>query len=75
MAIEHLAGGGTIFTGEDTHKFRIITLATAMHLELKGIRVKPWSVTASVKREFGLRGSNRSVYEQFCRMHNMEPRS
>lgn len=73
MAIEQFQGG-TIFTGEDTHKFRIQVLASAMWLELKGVRVKPFSVTARVKNEFGLRGSNRSVYEQFCRMHSIEPR-
>lgn len=72
MAVEH-GPGGTIYTGEDIHKYRIVTLARMMACELRGLRLKPYSVTARVKKEFGLTGSNRSVYEQFCRMHSMEP--
>lgn len=64
--------GGTIYTGDDTHVYRIHVLRAAMELELKGIRVRRRSVIASVKREFGLRGNRLSVYTQFCRMHQIQ---
>ena len=72
MAVDTFPGG-TVYTGDDIHRYRIHTLRMAMKLQLEGIHVKRYSVIASVKREFGLTGTNRSVYEQFCRMHGMEP--
>ena len=71
MTIEHFHGG-VVFTGEDVHVFRIHSLRAAMQLELLGIRVTHYrSVIALVRQEFGLTGSRRSVYEQFCTMHQL----
>ncbi len=65
--------GGTIFTGDDIHKFRILAFRSAMELGLAGIYVvRHRSVFSIVKAEFGLTGSNRSVYEAFCTMHGLE---
>lgn len=74
MAIERLPDGSTVFTNEDTHVFRILTLKQAMKLQLRGIQAfrGTRSIIARVKKEFGLTGSNQSVYEQFCTMHNLE---
>jgi len=72
MAVEEFKGG-TVYTGDDIHKYRICVLRTAMKLQLAGMSVKRYSVIASVKKEFGLTGTNQSVYEQFCRMHQLEP--
>lgn len=74
MAVE-VTSGATIYTGDDIHKYRIHTLRSGMALELKGLKVirGSRSIIAIVRREFGLTGSRRSVYEQFCRMHNLEP--
>ena len=72
MSIESFQGG-TIYTNEDTHVVRILTLRAAMRLQLRGIqafRGVP-SIIARVKKEFGLTGSHRSVYEQFCTMHQL----
>ena len=65
--------GGTVYTGDDIHKFRIITIAHAMRAELKGLRLyKGRSIFARVRDEFGLTGGRQSVYEQFCDMHQIE---
>ena len=75
MAVEQTSGG-TVYTGDDIHKFRIVTMAHAMYAELKGLKLyRGRSIFARVRDEFGLRGSRQSIYEQFCRMHSMEPRS
>lgn len=73
MAVEH-GPGGTVYTGEDIHKYRILTIAHAMRSELRGIKLyRGRSIFARVKEEFGLTGSRQSVYEQFSRMHSLEP--
>lgn len=73
MAIEHHPWG-TVFTGPDTHVYRIHVLRLALQMETRGIKLRRGvSVYANVKREFGLRGNRQSVYEQFCRMHSLEP--
>ena len=74
MAVEHTPGA-TVYTGDDIHKFRIVTVATEMHARLQGITLRRGrSIFTIVKSEFGLCGNHRAVYEQFCRMHGLEPR-
>lgn len=63
--------GATIIDGSDIARFRLLVLRSALYLEVRNIRVKPFSVTARVKREFGLRGNKKSVYAQFCAMHHL----
>ena len=65
MPIEHTRGG-TIITGESIEYYRICVLKTAVELELKGIRVKSWSVTAQAKREFGIKGNRQKIYDWLC---------
>lgn len=73
MAIEQTPGA-TTYTGDDIHKFRIVTIARAMKAELRGLKLyKGRSIFARVRDEFGLTGGRQSVYEQFCRMHQLEP--
>lgn len=72
MAIEHHPWGD-VYTGDDVHVYRILTLRMGLRLELRGIRIRRPSIHTLVKREFGLRGNRQSVYDQFCRMHNLEP--
>ncbi len=65
MPIIH-GSGGTIFTGESISYFRLCALKSAVGLELKGIKVKRWSVTAQVKKEFGIKGNRQKVYDWLC---------
>jgi hypothetical protein len=45
--------------------FRLLALRGALGLELKGLRRRGQSVCSIVKKEFGLKGSCQSVYNQF----------
>jgi len=44
---------------------RLLTLRSAFGLELKGMSRRGRSVYSIVKREFGLRGNQQRVYDQF----------
>jgi hypothetical protein len=46
-------------------QFRLITLRTALKLELLGMKHSRGSVYALIKKEFGLKGSKQKVYDQF----------
>jgi hypothetical protein len=69
--IEHHPGG-TTFTGVGVDIFRILSLRGMMEVELAGMHFRGGrSRTAAIKKEFGLTGNKRKVYEQFCKMHNI----
>jgi hypothetical protein len=74
MAIEKLKSGGFAITGkEDTAKFRLVSMASALRLKIKtGMEMSRGpSVATIIKKEFGLKGNNRKVYDQFCEMHGI----
>jgi hypothetical protein len=48
--------------------FRLLTLRTALSLELKGLKHSRVSVYAMVKREFGLKGSKQTVFTKFSKI-------
>jgi hypothetical protein len=50
---------------EQIARFRLITLRTALKLELLGMKHSRGSVYALIKKEFGLKGSKQKVYDQF----------
>lgn len=59
----------TTITGEREIKLaQMIAQKHAMNLERKGLRHSGGSVTARVKRHYGLRGNRESVYTQFCEL-------
>lgn len=65
MAIEQ-HNWGTVFTGADVNAFALLTLRSALGLELKGISVRRgFSAYATVKKRYGFRGSKQAVYDQF----------
>ncbi|HXB10842.1 MAG TPA: hypothetical protein VNZ45_02565 [Bacteroidia bacterium] len=45
--------------------FRLKTMLSGLGLELKGIGFRHGSMYATIKREFGLKGSKQKVYDQF----------
>ena len=56
----------TLTTPEEIDMFRIITLRSALKLELKGIQMTRGRTAYSmVKEEFNLKGSKQKVYDQF----------
>jgi len=71
MPITTLESGALVASG--THGvaiYRLLSMKSAMSLKLKcgmemtrSVRIFPL-----VKREFGLKGSNQKVYDQFCAM-------
>ena len=54
----------TILTGESINQFRAKVLLGALKLECLGMKRSGPSVYSIVKREYGLRGSKESVYNQ-----------
>lgn len=69
MAIESIPGGGTIITGEHIELYRMLALKGALSLEMKGLRrSRGASAHAVIKHEFGLTGSKRKVYDEFCKL-------
>jgi|TARA_Y100000015_G_C2382760_1_gene85785 hypothetical protein len=67
MAIQTDNNGGFVITGDDTSKFRLLTLHKALILETKGMKLSrnlP-SVYSTVKKEYGFKGSKVKVLAQF----------
>jgi anion-transporting ArsA/GET3 family ATPase len=52
-------------TPEKITAFRLLALRSALGLEIKGLKRRGQSVFSIVKREFSLKGSKQSVYDQF----------
>lgn len=53
---------------ENITLFRLLTLRTALKLEIEGMRKHGRSAYAIIKKEFGLKGSRQTVYEQFDKL-------
>ena len=67
MAIQTDNNGGFVITGDDTYKFKLLTLHKALLLETKGMKLSrnlP-SVYSTVKKEYGFKGSKVKVLAQF----------
>ena len=67
MAIQTDNNSGFVITGDDTSKFRLLTLHKALILETKGMKLSrnlP-SVYSTVKKEYGFKGSKVKVLAQF----------
>jgi hypothetical protein len=50
------------------NKFRLLTLQSALKLEVLGLSRRGRSAYSIIKQEFGLKGSKAKVLEQFSRM-------
>lgn len=57
--------GTLISTSEDINKFRLLTLKSALKLEIVGMRRRGRSAYTIIKQEFNLKGSKTKVLEQF----------
>jgi hypothetical protein len=57
--------GNIVLTGSQIPVARLIVLRSALRLEVLGFTRRGPSVYSIVKREFGLKGSKQSVYDQF----------
>jgi|TARA_R100000005_G_C4924995_1_gene156545 hypothetical protein len=57
--------GTLISTPEDINKFRLLTLKSALKLEIVGMRRRGRSAYTIIKQEFNLKGSKTKVLEQF----------
>jgi len=67
MSIQTYGDGGFVITGDDTYKFKLLTLHKALLLETKGKKLSrnlP-SVYSTVKKEYGFKGSKVKVLAQF----------
>ena len=53
---------------ENITLFRLLTLRTALKLEIQGMRKHGRSAYAIIKQDFGLKGSRQKVYEQFDKL-------
>jgi hypothetical protein len=60
----------TILTGESINQYRAKVLLSALKLECLGMKRNGPSVYSIVKREYSLKGSKQSVYDQFKLMLN-----
>ena len=52
-------------TPEDINKFRLLTLKSALKLEIVGMNRRGRSAYTIIKQEFNLKGSKTKVLEQF----------
>lgn len=59
----------TMITGkENIANARLITLRSALKLELLGMKRRGRSVYSIVKEEFGLKGNKQKVFDQFSKI-------
>lgn len=66
MAIETTAGGGMMITGkEDINLFRLTSLKGRLKMEIAGMTCRGPSAATLIKKEFGFKGNNKKVLEQF----------
>jgi len=60
---------GIIITGkENIANVRLITLRSALKLELLGMKRRGRSVYSIIKEEFGLKGNKQKVFDQFSKI-------
>ena len=55
----------TVITGDKIRVARMMALRGALRLEMHGMRRRGRSVATIIKQEFGLKGNNKKVYEEF----------
>ena len=66
---------GTISMGRNgIALYRLLLIKTGMELEMKGIRLtrKIPSAFTIARKEFGLSGNKRRIYENFCDIHGFD---
>lgn len=61
----HKSGGFSVTGPEAIRFYRMAVLQGALSLEIKGLRHSRGSAYATIKREYGLKGSRESVLKQF----------
>ena len=55
-----------VIEGEDNvRKARVLTLRSALELEIKGLKRRGRSVYSIIKEEFGFKGNKKRVLQQF----------
>ena len=54
-----------VITGENIGRYREKVLLSALKLEMLGLKRRGPSVYSIIRREFNLKGSRQSVYDQF----------
>jgi hypothetical protein len=66
LAAGLLAAGlmATVLTGDAINQYRALALLSALKLEVLGMKRRGPSVYSVVKREYNLKGSKQSVYDQ-----------
>ena len=58
-----------MITGKDNVDVaRMLTLKSALTLQIKGIGLKGPSAASRIKREFGLKGNNKNLLEKFSKL-------
>lgn len=62
----------TLLTGNGIKLARLLSLKSMLELELNGLKRRGRSTYAVVKENYGLKGSKRSVYDQFCKIVDQE---
>jgi len=61
--------GAMSITGDGISLYRLLALRSALSMEMKGLRMsRRFSAYATIKREFGLKGSREKVYQQFSQL-------
>ena len=67
LAVEVFGNGGIAISGKDNvARYRAIAQKHALSLEIAGIRFSRGSVYAQIKKEYGFKGSKKSVLTQLC---------
>lgn len=56
---------GTLYTGYQIDRFRLLVLRSALKLEIKGMKKRGKSAYSIIKQEFNLKGSKQKVLNQF----------
>lgn len=64
MITQH-SDGMVVITGDDVGRYRLLTLRSALKLEVLGMTHSGGSVCAVIKREFNLKGNKAKVLAQF----------
>jgi len=65
MPIEN-ANGSFMITGKGIDIYKLLALRSALSLECEGISIRRgFSAFAIVKKEYGLKGNKKKVFEQF----------
>tara|TARA_R100000152_G_C6558457_1_gene30222 strand:+ start:192 stop:392 length:201 start_codon:yes stop_codon:yes gene_type:complete len=55
---------GTLYTGYQIDRFRLLVLRSALKLEIKGMKKRGKSAYSTIKQEFNLKGNKQRVLDQ-----------